>query len=209
MCFFLSSEKRRTTATYFFSLSLISTQHVDVDIWVGVPPLAVCVCHCCHCPYAGYCSYYHTHQQYGALSKYSLQLVLFIMPNITKSQICVRDLENCTTPITPEEAYLPQDTQTWNTSHVYCSRGHKKTSPRKYMILGWTISFHADLTRSASWWDGGWSGGCQRTSARICTIIDSIWASFQVDWSNINGNVVDSVNFEQKMPPCGNYRCSK
>lgn len=34
-----------TTATYFLLLSLISTQHVDVEIWVGVPPLAVCVCH--------------------------------------------------------------------------------------------------------------------------------------------------------------------
>lgn len=114
VCFFLSSEKRRTTATYFFSFSLISTQHVDVDIWVGVPPLAVCVCHCCCCPYAGYCSYYHTHQRYGALSKYSLKSVLFIMPNIKKSQIHVRDLENCTAHNThcPEEAYLPQDTQT-------------------------------------------------------------------------------------------------
>lgn len=37
-------EKEMTTATYFFLLSLISTQHVDVEIWVGVPPLAVCVC---------------------------------------------------------------------------------------------------------------------------------------------------------------------
>lgn len=52
-----------TAATYFFLLSLISTQHVDVEIWVGVPPLAVCVCRGCHCPSVDYYSHCREHQQ--------------------------------------------------------------------------------------------------------------------------------------------------
>lgn len=42
MC--LSMCHLKKMSTYFLFLSLISTQHVDVEIWVGVPPLSVYGC---------------------------------------------------------------------------------------------------------------------------------------------------------------------
>lgn len=79
MCVCVSSEKM-TTATYFFLLSLISTQHVDVEIWVGVLPLPVCVCHGCRRPHVGYYSHCHEHQQYKQFPYTSVCLSIQCQP---------------------------------------------------------------------------------------------------------------------------------
>lgn len=76
MCVYMCCLKKITPATYFFLLSLISTQHVDVEIWVGVPPPAVCVRHRYHHPHVGYYSHCHEHQQCEQLAVLTFTFVL-------------------------------------------------------------------------------------------------------------------------------------